>query len=118
MNPYIYTGLPKRAQRLVQKRGPELTHEKIIKIVRSEFVVSEDELKSKSRKREIVIPRQIAMHIIKERTVMSLKAIGIVFNRDHSTVIFAINTVNDLIETDKGFRKKYEQIQRKITRKD
>lgn len=118
MTPYIYTGLTKPAQRLFINRVPQLTHEKIIKIVCSEFMVSENDLKSRAKNREIVMPRQISMHIIRESTTMGLKAIGDVFNRHHSTVISAINTVNDLIETDKNFKSKYEQIQRKITSQD
>ncbi|MBO0952502.1 chromosomal replication initiator protein DnaA [Fibrella forsythiae] len=57
------------------------------------------DLKSKSRKREIVYPRQIAMYLAKELTELSLKSIGYHFGgRDHSTVIHAIQLVNDLLK--------------------
>ncbi|RYF58412.1 MAG: chromosomal replication initiator protein DnaA, partial [Cytophagaceae bacterium] len=57
------------------------------------------DLKSKSRKREIVYPRQVAMYLAKELTELSLKSIGYHFGgRDHSTVIHAIQLVNDLLK--------------------
>lgn len=57
------------------------------------------DLKSKSRKREIVHPRQVAMYLAKELTELSLKSIGYHFGgRDHSTVIHAIQLINDLLK--------------------
>ena len=57
------------------------------------------DLKSKSRKREIVYPRQVAMYLAKELTELSLKSIGYHFGgRDHSTVIHAVQLVNDLLK--------------------
>lgn len=57
------------------------------------------DLKSKSRKREIVYPRQVAMYLAKELTELSLKSIGYHFGgRDHSTVIHAIQLINDLLK--------------------
>jgi chromosomal replication initiator protein len=62
-------------------------------------------LKSKSRLRSNVIPRQVAMYLAKELTNLSLKSIGYHFGgRDHSTVIHAIQTVNDLMDTDKEMK--------------
>jgi chromosomal replication initiator protein len=72
-------------------------------------------VKSKTRKREIVQARQIAMYFTKDLTKSSLKNIGIFFGgRDHSTVIHACQTVNDLIETDKKFRHDVEEIEKRI----
>jgi chromosomal replication initiator protein len=66
------------------------------------FKVRIPDLKGKSRLREIVLPRQTAMYLAKELTNLSLKSIGYHFGgRDHSTVIHAIQTVNDLMDTDK-----------------
>ncbi len=57
------------------------------------------DMKSKSRKREIVYPRQVAMYLAKELTELSLKSIGYHFGgRDHSTVIHAIQLINDLLK--------------------
>ncbi len=72
---------------------------KIIDIVSGRFCVPVDELKARSRKREIVECRQVAIWIIKKKTRLSLSQIGKLFDRDHSTVLFSINSVNTFIET-------------------
>jgi chromosomal replication initiator protein len=73
---------------------------------------------SPTRKREICELRQIAMEIIKKNTSLMLKSIGNVFNgRDHSSVISAINKVNDLFQTDKKFKEKYLSIQHDLSTK-
>jgi chromosomal replication initiator protein len=78
--------------------------------------VPEEAMKSKSRKREIVEARQIAMDLIKEEfDHISLKDIGLMFGgRYHSTVIHSITTVADLNHSSKDFSKKYENCRRRI----
>lgn len=87
---------------LVKDTEREVTIDTIIESVTEHFKVRIPDLKGKSRLREIVLPRQIAMYMAKELTNLSLKSIGYHFGgRDHSTVIHAIQTVNDLMDTDK-----------------
>jgi chromosomal replication initiator protein len=87
---------------LVKDSVKEVTIDTIIESVTEHFKVRIPDLKGKSRLREIVLPRQIAMYLAKELTNLSLKSIGYHFGgRDHSTVIHAIQTVNDLMDTDK-----------------
>ena len=65
------------------------------------FDMNVADLKGKSRRREHVYPRQIAMYMAKELTDLPLKSIGYHFGgRDHSTVIHAIHNVNDLLKED------------------
>lgn len=74
-----------------------------------------DELKAKTRKKEIVIARQLAMYFSKEFTNHSLKSIGYHFGgRDHSTVIHAVQTVNDMIEMDAAFRNSVNDLKKKF----
>jgi chromosomal replication initiator protein len=74
-----------------------------------------DELKAKTRKKEIVIARQVAMYFCKEFTNHSLKSIGYHFGgRDHSTVIHAVQTVNDIMETDTAFRNAVNELKKKF----
>lgn len=69
------------------------------------YGIKVEDLKAKTRKKEIVIARQVAMYFSKEFTNHSLKSIGYHFGgRDHSTVIHAVQSVNDLIETDPSFK--------------
>lgn len=77
----------------------------IQKTVAEYYGIKLDDLKAKTRKKEIVTARQVAMYFCKEFTNHSLKSIGYHFGgRDHSTVIHAVQTVNDLMETDSSFR--------------
>jgi len=77
--------------------------------------IPEDLVRAKTRKREVVRARQIAMYFSKKLTQHSLKTIGLHFGgRDHSTVIHANNTVEDQIETDDQFASMVEEIGRKI----
>lgn len=87
----------------------------IQKTVSEFFKVSIDQLKDKTRKKEIVIARQLAMYFSKDYTNLSLKSIGNHFgNRDHSTVIHAVQTVSDLCETDANFKKSVDDLRRKL----
>ncbi len=82
----------------------------------SEFLhIEMEDLKGKTRKKEIVIARQIAMYLAKEYTTHSLKSIGYYFGgRDHSTVIHAIQAVNDMIDTDSRVKNNIHDIKKKL----
>ncbi len=94
----------------------EISIDAIQKLVCEHLTVDQDLLRAKTRKREIVQARQISMFFAKELTKASLKTIGMHFGgRDHSTVIHAVQTVNDLISIDKEFRKNIDDIKKKIS---
>ncbi len=99
----------------VKNVSKEISIEYIQKLVCDYFGITIDQVKSKTRKREIVQARQISMYFAKDLTKSSLKTIGMHFGgRDHSTVIHACQTVNDLIETDKKFRQDVEELSKRI----
>lgn len=75
----------------------------IIKEIGFYFGLPEDYNKLKSRKWELIKARQIAMYFIKKHTKLSLQVIGGLFNKDHSTVISALEKVNNYKETDKKY---------------
>jgi chromosomal replication initiator protein len=100
---------------LIKNANREISIDYIQKLVCEYFTISVEDVKSKTRKREIVQARQIAMFFAKDLTKASLKNIGSHFgNRDHSTVIHACQTVNDLIETDKKFRYDVDELSKRI----
>jgi chromosomal replication initiator protein len=73
-------------------------------------------MKSKTRKREVVQARQIAMYFSKSLTKASLASIGAhCGGKDHATVLHACRTVNNLMETDKRFKIYIEEIEKKIS---
>jgi chromosomal replication initiator protein len=72
-----------------------LSAEMICELVSSQFKVSVKEMKSRSRKRAVSFPRQVAMYMARKYTDDSLADIGKVLNRDHSTVLHAIKVVSN-----------------------
>ncbi|WP_374755606.1 chromosomal replication initiator protein DnaA [Arcticibacterium luteifluviistationis] len=100
---------------IVTESEKEVNIDTIIGVVTEHFQVRIADLKSKSRLRSIVIPRQVAMYLAKEMTNLSLKSIGYHFGgRDHSTVIHAIQTVNDLMDTDKEMNNTVHKLSQKF----
>ncbi len=105
----------KMIKNFVKNASREISIEYIQKLVSDYYSLTVDQLKSKTRKREIVQARQISMYFAKQLTKAPLKKIGMHFGgRDHSTVIHACQTVNDLIDTDKKFRGDVEEISKRI----
>jgi chromosomal replication initiator protein len=100
---------------LIKDARVNLTIEEIQRIVCEYLHLPEDLVRAKTRKREIVQARQVAMYFCKVFTQHSLKTIGLHFGgRDHSTVIHAIQSVENQIETDSKFRDMIEEIRQKI----
>ncbi len=78
-----------------------LTMPDILTKVASHFGVDVEAVKGKGRRRELVAPRQVAMYLIRELTTHSFPEIGRFFaDRDHSTVMYAVQKVTDGLETD------------------
>jgi chromosomal replication initiator protein len=102
----IDLGLAKNIMKnIVKDIETEVGIDFIQKTVSDYYGIKLEDLKAKTRKKEIVTARQVAMYFSKEFTNHSLKSIGYHFGgRDHSTVIHAVQTVNDLMETDTSFK--------------
>ncbi len=94
----------------------EVSIDYIQKIVYDHFGLPLEQINAKTRKREIVQARQVAMYFSKKHTKSSLAAIGLQCgNKNHATVLHACKTVSNLIDTDKTFRQFVNEIDRKIT---
>lgn len=101
--------------RLVKNSKKEISVDYIQKVVCDYFNLSPDLLQSKTRKREIVQARQIAMYFSKSLTKSSLASIGaMIGGKDHATVLHACKTVNNLMDTDKRFKGQIESIEKKL----
>ena len=99
----------------INKAANEVNVDFILAIVSESFEIAVEQLKSKSRKRGIVIGRQVAMYLAKQYTDVSLKELGKIFGgRDHSTVIYSINTMDDLLETDDKLSSKVDLLVKQI----
>ena len=92
-----------------------LTIETITKVVCEHLCVAENKIRDKTRKKEIVLARQIAMYLAKDLTLSSLKTIGLHFGgRDHSTVIHACNSIEEYKSTDSSLNGIIEDIRNKV----
>ena len=75
-----------------------------------------DALVSKRRTKEITVPRQVAMYLIREMLDLPLTEIGQLFGgRDHSTVIHSVQKVEQQLGKDEEFRARVEAVRRELT---
>jgi len=93
--------------KLIGEEQSGISIDKVQKVVCEYFNISRDTLLSKSRKRQIVQARQIAMYMSRSLIAnCSLSTIGAeIGGKDHATVLHACNTVSDLMATDRSFKK-------------
>ena len=96
---------------LVHTRPANLSIDHIQQIVSEYFEIATDQIRAKTRKREVVQARQLAMFFSRELTQNSLKTIGLQFGgRDHSTVLHANRSVTNQIETNPQYREMVQHL--------
>ena len=90
--------------RAVKTDNQALTIDDIIRIISAHYDVTEQQVKGRLRKREIVLPRQVIMYLADKHIRMPASRIGrCVGGRDHSTVIHSIRLVTEKMQQDKDF---------------
>ncbi|MBQ8500879.1 MAG: chromosomal replication initiator protein DnaA [Bacteroides sp.] len=104
------------AQRIVRKvvknEAKEITIEDIVNTVCKHYGLDTSLIHSKSRKREVVQVRQVAMYLAKCNTSLSTSKIGLqIGGKDHATVLHACKTIKELREVDKSFQAELNEIQ-------
>jgi chromosomal replication initiator protein len=96
-------------------QGTDLKPDDVLHAVSRTFGVSEERLLGRERTREVALPRQIAMYLMREEGGVSLPQIGdFIGGRDHTTVLYACDKVNDLMETDDRLRRQVSQIREQL----
>jgi len=96
-------------------QGTDLQPDDVLHAVSRTFGVSEERLLGRERTREVALPRQIAMYLMREEGGVSLPRIGdFIGGRDHTTVLYACDKVNDLMETDDRLRRQVSQIREQL----
>jgi chromosomal replication initiator protein len=118
-----------RASLLGQPIGPELvaqaiaavdvpgsprTIEQIVRSVARAYGLDVDDLRSRSRRRRVAQPRQFAMYLCRNSTDASLKDIGRAFNRDHTSVMYAIGVVERRVAERPQLRYELEALARRL----
>lgn len=99
----------------ISQVSKEITVDNIKQLVADYFNLPVEKLHSKTRKRAIVLARQLSMYLAKNFTNSSLKAIGSEFgNRDHSTVIYSVKAVQDMMDTDLVFKDTVADLEKQV----
>jgi len=96
-------------------QGMDLKPDDVLKAVSNAFGISNDRLLGRERTREVALPRQVAMYLLREEGGVSLPKIGeLIGGRDHTTVIYACQKVNNLMDTDDRLRRQVLQIREQL----
>ena len=101
------------AKNIVQVRKT-ITMDTIKKLVCKQYNISMPDIVSRSRKQNLVRPRQIAMYLSRRYTDLSLQAIGKSFNRYHATALYGINTVERGLKTSGPMHKQIDYLCQKL----
>ncbi len=103
-------------QILVRQEAPiDDSPEAILKAVADEFRVPVSELTGPRRARRVVVPRQAAMHLMREVTQLSFPQIGeILGGRDHTTVIYGTEKFQERLQKDPQLQKRLENVRVKL----
>jgi chromosomal replication initiator protein len=85
------------------KRGKPVSSNQVLKAVCKYYSVKSSELKGKRRTKEIVIPRQVAMYLLREMTDTPYMGIGeILGGRDHTTIMYGVDKIEaEILEPGK-----------------
>ncbi len=99
----------------ISPRSGSLSADQIIAAVAQQFGVDEDHLLSRDRSREVALPRQIAMYLIREETGNSLPSIGEALGgRDHTTVMYGCDKISERLETDESLRRQVGAVREQL----
>lgn len=108
MNYFAIPGLKFTGENLISRN---LSAEYINSAVCDYFKVKDEDMKRKWRVKEIILPRYVAMYLMRLFSGMSFKQIGGFYGgRDHTTAIFAINSVKGWVDVDPVIRNQIEDI--------
>ncbi len=87
------------ADLIQEEEKAELTPGKIIRTVAEYYGIRMDDILSKSQARECALPRQIAMHLCRDKLQLPYMKIGDIFSRDHSTVMASVRQIQKGLDT-------------------
>jgi len=105
----------KTVKEIATNRKVTVSVETITRCVCEYLGVDENKIRDKTRKKEIVMARQLAMYLSNQLTKSSLKSIGLHFGgRDHSTVIHACRAIEEGVLIDKNLKETVDNIRTKI----
>lgn len=105
----------KSLEDFILKPKKKISVENVIEVVCDFYNVSKKEVLSNTRKKEIVLPRQVIMYLLREELNLSLPSIGVKLgNKDHTTVGYACEKIEEKIKKDGDFIRNLEIIKEKL----
>lgn len=114
------SGVPMTVENVAPVLNPqteklEASPEAVLLAVSEVFNVSIEDLKGSSRKREISLPRQVGMYLMRQHTDLSLPKIGEVFGgKDHTTVLYSCDKIAQLQNSDLNLAQTVRQLSDRI----
>ena len=113
--PITITSTKELLSDILRANSHKITVEEIQKSVANHYNIKNSEMHSDRKSRNIARPRQIAMYLAKDMTSYSLPEIGRKFGgRDHTTVMHAIKTINNLSKEDSSIQEDIDIITRNL----
>jgi chromosomal replication initiator protein len=96
-------------------RRHEVLPEEIVRMVANSFGVTVERMLSRDRSREVALPRQIAMYLLREEANVSLPQIGMALGgRDHTTIMYGCEKIGDMLERDDRLRRQLIEIKEQL----
>ncbi len=97
-----------------KRQAATLTPERIMAAVARAWGLDPARLRARSRRREVLIPRQVVLYFCRKYTPASLASIGELVGRNHSSVIHSLTTLEKRLLSDRSLRQKVEFIEQRL----
>lgn len=99
----------------LQPRRSDVNASEVIRKVAEAFGTTVDGILGRDRSRQVALPRQVAMYLLREEANISLPQIGEALGgRDHTTVMYGCDKVSEMLEHDDRFRRQVLEIKEKL----
>ena len=110
-------GIPLAEQAIkdVISEGKPITTQLILQEVAKFYGISADKLSSSNRSKETVLPRQVAMYLVRQELRYSLPEIGKIFSKDHTTVLHSINKIENYLATSDEMGQVIDTLKKNLT---
>ncbi|MBQ7298720.1 MAG: chromosomal replication initiator protein DnaA [Clostridia bacterium] len=93
----------------------KVTQDKILNAVARKYGVTIEDIRGKRRTREIAQARHVSIYIMRNVTDLSLPSLGRVFNRDHTTILSSVETIQAKIREDASLENDIDDLIKEIT---
>jgi chromosomal replication initiator protein len=105
----------KSLEDIILEPKKKISVDKVIQDVCDFYNISKKEILSSTRKKEIVLPRQIIMYLLREEVSLSLPSIGVrLGNKDHTTIGYGCEKVEEKLKKDSEFIRDFEVIKERV----